>query len=199
MNNKILVVFISLVFSSFSSFAGFIVEPLIGYQQGTVEYKFLDTVGGTSDKGTVNGLRYGLNLGYKFPFKMLLGFDYTMANLENKFDNPTATAGTKSTQTAYYLTAGYQATNEGRVGVGIGSFESTDDGSPKTKLSGATLKAYAGYEFQSHVSMNVEYILYTLNDINTEGQSTYKFKDLYDKFNYTAMVISFSFPFEFGK
>lgn len=199
MNKRILGLISCFLLGTLTSHAGFMVEPLVGYHMGKAEYKYLDTMGGTSDSGTINGIRYGLGLGYRFPFKMLLGVDYTMSTLDTKFDNATSTDAVKWNQTAYYLTIGYQATPEGRVGIGVGNFESNESGTTKTKFTGTTLKASAGYEFKKNISLNVEYILYTLAELTPEGQSALKSADIFSKFNYSATVMTFSFPFEFGK
>lgn len=197
MNKKILIVMIGLMLSSISSLAGVLVEPFLGYHSGTTEYKLLDSFGGASGSGTSTGGYYGLGLGYKFPFKLLIGLDYAMGALDTK--SGAAGVKIKWNQTDTFLTLAYQIDPKGHIGIGYGTVNITDDSDPKTKYTGTALKTFLGYEFKNHIAINVEYILYTLSEFTVEGFPAIKFADSYSKFNYTASVISFSFPFEFGK
>jgi hypothetical protein len=175
--------------------AGFLIEPIIGYQTGTADSKLLASLGGTERTITTTGASYGLGLGWRFPSKVFVGADYLVAPLETKFSPDFTGAPDKLSATAYYLTLGYQAHPLGKVYLGVGAFSSEDNASTSTKYTGTSLKAGAGYEFYNHIALHAEYILYTLTEFQTGGQ-TIKSADYYEKFNYTATMIAFRFPFE---
>jgi len=177
--------------------AGFLIEPIIGYQTGKAETKLLPADGGTSNDVTANGIIGGLGLGWRFDNKILVGADLLMSSLDTTFSTPFANAPDKWTGSAYYLTGGYQAHPQGKVYVGIGGFSAEDNATTKTKYTGTSLKAGAGYEFKNHIALHVDYVLYTLTESQTGAQAAVKTADLYEKFNYMATIMSFRFPFEF--
>lgn len=170
------------------------IEPLLGYQTGTLDYKYLSTVNsGASDKGSVNGIDYGLGLGFVFN-KVYVGADAQIFNLTQKLD--TSGTSTNFIQQAFFLVGAYMVQPKARVFIGVGSVSAKDDSATPTTLTGVALKAGAIYEFKNHIAASADYVLYTINDSETGGTAT-KISDQYEKFNFQALIWNFRFPFEF--
>ncbi len=189
---KILILF-SLILCSISQSKMYI-EPLLGYQTGTLDYKFLSTVnGGAADKGSFNGLDYGLGLGLVFD-KFYIGADAQFFSLTSKLD--TTGTSTNYTQQAFFLVGAYMVQPKARVFVGLGSMTTKDDATVQTTLTGTAAKVGAIYEFKNHIAGSADYVLYTINDSETGGVTT-KIADSHEKFLYQALIWNFRFPFEF--
>ncbi len=175
--------------------AGVYIEPLAGYQQVQTEYQFKPALGGTTDKQSITGLVYGAELGYIFS-KLRLGAEIQFANQEVK----TESTGLKRkwTTTSYVGIIGYEFPEKivGYIGVGTGS--TVDDQTPKTTVTGMVLKLGGSRELVKHVSVSVEYLMYTWNETKTEGGATTKISDSYEKFNSAGVQANIRFPFEFG-
>ncbi len=192
-----------LVISIFSPLAnaGVYLEPMAGYHMGNTSYKVKSSVpviGGQKDEGTVNGIDYGVGLGWHFDFGLVLGADANLASLESKYKG--STAGSKSNLQAAYFIVGIvpKPQPKGKAYVGLGGFSATNDSTPKTTTTGTAAKAGVSYEFFPHVALNVEYVAYLLEDTQTSGSAKQKISDIFEKNNYTAVMWNVRFPFEFG-
>ncbi len=191
---KTIIIFLSLICSL--SQASLYIEPIVGYHTGKTDYKYKDTINsGATDKGTLNGVGYGVGLGWIFGKNFSVGAEAQMFNLTSKFE--TETDKEKQTEIVSYVVVGYYVQPKARLYLGAGAFSSSDTETPKTTLTGSALKAGITYEFKNHISANIEYVLYGVNEAKTEGSPAIKLVDYYDHFNSTAAVWNFRFPFEF--
>lgn len=187
---------LTLLMSAHVARAGVYLEPLAGYQQGSSDYQYKAALGGTSDKNTITGLAYGVDLGYIFNSGFRLALEFEMANQEIKTDSTSVIQKWKTT--SYGLVVGYEFPEKivGYLGVGMAS--SVDDATPKTTVSGMVLRAGGSREFFNHVAVSVEYRMYTWNESAVDGGTTTKFSDAYEKYNSYGIQANIRFPFEFG-
>ncbi len=159
------------------------------------EYQFKPAFGGTSDKQAIAGLLYGAELGYIFS-KFRLGAEVQMAHQDIKTESTSVTR--KWTTTSYVGIIGYEFPEKivGYIGVGTGS--TVDDQTPKTTVNIMVLKLGGTKELIKHVSVSVEYLMYTWNESKIDGGATTKISDSYEKFNSAGVQANIRFPFEFG-
>lgn len=174
--------------------AKFYIEPILGYQTGTVDTKYLPNInGGAADKGSFNGIDYGIGLGLVFD-KFYLGADAQVYTLLNKFD--TANTTTNYNQQAFFLVGSYMVQPKARVYLGFGQFTLKDDSASPTTYTGPSAKFGAIYEFKNHIAASADYVAYMALEKEAGGTTT-KMTDSYERWLYTALVWSFRFPFEF--
>lgn len=112
--------------------------------------------------------------------------------------NTTANTTTKAAVTTTYIILGYEFPEEIHAYIGGGSMKSVDDQTPKTTLTGTTLKAGAYKELVKQVAFGAEWMLHTWTDSSTEGSAAVKITDFYDKFNSNSLHLFLRFPFEIG-
>lgn len=190
-----IILLLTTLFCSISQ-ANMYIEPLVGYHTGKIDYKFKPTInGGASDKGSLNGIGYGLGLGWIFSKVLYVGVEAQQFTLTSKFE--TSTTETEQAQFVGYATVGYVIQPKARVYLGIGSINSKNDQTPETTATGSALKAGLTYEFKSHIAANIEYITYSINEFETAGSAAVKTTDQYERYLTTAAVWNFRFPFEF--
>lgn len=170
--------------------AGFYLDPYVGYNMGTVKYT---TVGGAfSDKGTMNGAVYGLGLGYMFGSGFILGADLQGASLTDEYDG--ATSSSNMTQLGTYAILGWNFDKAFKLYLGYGTFNSEDDASPKNKVTGTATKLGGSYQFSEHFAAGLEYVMYTLDKVNSAD-----YKTLFDKYDTNGIILTLRFPFDLGK
>lgn len=193
------VIFAFLVVSAFSPSAAkaeVYIEPMIGYLTGSVDYQVNDSIpvaGGQRGQNTVSGFGYGAGVGYKLQGGIRLGADFHQFNLETKSDTTT----TKSSEMIIFGIVGYEFQKDFTAYFGGGSFTSTSDGDPQTKLTGVALKLGVMHRLHRWLLVNVEGVLYTPDESTTGTAAPVKISDYYSKFNSTAVVANLRIPVEF--
>lgn len=183
---------------SFQIHAGIVLVPFLGYEQASLSVTDI-----TGDSGTYkdSGPIYGARVGYKFGQAFWAAGEYTAGSGKSKVDNSSA-AERDITKTIMGLVLGYDF---GRVNVWAG-YGSSDklaykeaDGST-FEFTGGNTKIGIGYEAAMHVAINLEYIIpkytkFSAPGIGLEGDIS----TVYPKLDVSAIALSVSFPFEFGK
>lgn len=195
---RLLVVFSAAALTIFASnaSAGFFINPYVGYVKGEVDSQTKPLLGGTAAKIENTGLAYGSGIGWIFPNKLRLGADIELSNQELK--NTTTSTTSKATVTTAYLIVGYEFPEQIHAYLGGGHASSVDDGTPKTTVTGTTLKAGAYKELVKHVAFGAEWMLHTWVESTTEGSAAVKIADVYEKYNSNSLHLFFRFPFEIG-
>lgn len=179
-----------------SASAEIYVEPMISYLTGTVDYQVKDTVptiGGTKGENSVSGFGFGAGLGYKSKGGLRLGADVHQFNLETKSSSST----TKSSEMIIFGVVGYEFQKDFTGYFGGGSFTSTSEGDPQTKITGVALKLGVMHRMHRWLLVSVEGVLYTPDESTTGTAAPVKIADYYSKFNSTAVVANLRIPFEF--
>lgn len=193
------VIFAFLVVSAFSPSAAkaeVYIEPMIGYLTGSVDYQINDSIaviGGQKGQNTVSGFGYGAGVGYKLTGGIRFGADVHQFNLETKSDTTT----TKSSEMIVFGIVGYEFKKDFTAYFGGGSFTSTSDGDPQTKLTGVALKLGVMHRLHRLLLVNIEGVLYTPDESTTGTAAPVKISDYYSKFNSTAVVANLRIPVEF--
>jgi hypothetical protein len=188
---------VSILFLCSVSYAGFYIEPIVGYQLGKVETEMKPTLGGAESKASVTGPAAGLGLGWMFG-NISAGLDVETMMLTAKDETTSAKEDWK--QTAAHVTVGYNIRPDTRIYLGVGAFMLKDEGTPETTYNGASAKVGAVYQFKNHIAVDAVGILYTPSEMKTAGAATVQTKDVFEKFNYAAVIWNIRFPFgSFGK
>jgi Outer membrane protein beta-barrel domain len=182
--------------------AGLLFEPYAGYAAGTVRVNGASahpvaSVQSLDSKGTIDGLVYGARAGWMFG-RFVLGAEYQGVRGSEKLKGVDESVDWNST--AVYGMLGWRFLSGIRLfgAMTIQPYEATEETSPEaTKFTGSSRKIVLGYEYRAPVAINLEYAEYTLSDYES-GSNKGKVKDYYDKFNYSAVMITVSLPFELG-
>lgn len=187
---KKLIMICALVLGSQAAKAGFVAEPYLGYQMGTVDKTTVPAFGSSTstskDKGTVIGAR----LGYSFLIPVV-SFDYSMYN--GKDDQ---SPSSKMTGTNMALTVGAQMIPLVRPYAGyiFSAKNKSDDGTSAATVTGTGMKVGLGIKILPLLNINVEYAKYDYKDI--DGISGYtKVSEVYSDLKYTTTTIGLSYVF----
>lgn len=200
MKSLLMSLFFVLLFQTPSQ-AGILFEPYIGYESGSINYKFKGAAGvlyPETYKDTATGAAYGGKLGFTFPF-FFFGVDANLFSGTQKYDPKleASPAQQSLTRTTIYALAGI---NLYKVRLWLGYSPSdqmiTKESGTEVTYSGTAMRLGLGYMFVPHFSLNFEYDTHTVTD-STVGGSQRKMDDYFSQFTYNAFMVSASFPFVF--
>ncbi len=186
-----LFILLPILFFGSVSHAGLYIEPIVGYQLGKIELAVKPALGGQEGKGTVQGPAAGLGLGWKIG-NISAGVDVQTMMLKAKIEG---TPEEDWKQTAGHVVVGYNIRPDTRIYLGVGAFTLEDEDTPPTTYTGASAKIGAVYEFKKHIAVDAVAILYTPSEMKQDGTPTSKTADVFDKFNYGAIIWNVRFPF----
>lgn len=184
--------------------AGFLFEPYAGYTMGDLKirtsanYPLVDLQNKTFS-GSIDGFAFGAKLAYTFGGGFFLGGEYQAARAKEKLSNDSEATDWKNTSIFGIL--GYQMRNGLRLSYGmtVTPHISEEAGDPDpTIYEGNAQKLSLGFRYNTPFAINVDYVIYELDKFKS-GSTVGKVKDRFDKFNYTAFLLSISFPFEVGE
>lgn len=179
-NIKLLSLFTLLLFTS-NSFAGFLVEPFVGFGIGSAEYKS----GSQTADNTYTGPQMGARLGYSF-LGLMGGLEYRKTSGSLSYDSHSgggtwANSGTDQDYSGTELGAfiGYELPILLRAYVGY-TFStkweldnnSTWIGAAGDELSGNTTTLGVGFTGLPFVSLNVEFRMIALEDYKDVSAGT---------------------------
>jgi hypothetical protein len=182
--------------------AGVLFEPYAGYTIGNMKLQTTSTfpVAAMQDHAytaSADGFAYGAKLAWDFS-GLYVGAEYQAARAQQKLSG--ATTPTDWTNTSVFGIVGWQMLNGVRLtgGTTVVPHKSVEGGDPDpTVFEGRAWKAGIGFRYRVPFAVNVDYIKYDLTKYKVGG-SEGDVKDNFKKFDYSAFLISFSFPFEFG-
>lgn len=174
---KLLAVLTAVMGFASVSQADIMIEPYLGYEMGTFG-------GGT--EGKLDGTQMGLRLAYATPVMLWLGVDGT-TTVSATF-KPEVGANEGSKRTSLYAVAGVDLPILLRGWVGYG-FSNELKGDESDKLTGTSMKVGVGFTGLPFVSLNLEYLKETFNEVG--GLS------LPEDITNDAYVLSVSLPLEF--
>lgn len=179
--------------------AGILIEPFLGYRYGTLNKQTVSS--STEYTDTLDGIDYGLRLGYKFLMPWV-ALEYELNSGVGKNGIPSASGGAdynyKTSAVAavfgidlpvmFRFWAGYGIQSNMTI---IGNGSSVDN-----KFKGTHAKIGVGYKGLPLVSLNLEYIMnqYTKHDAGA-GAGDVGIDTNYKTFNYNTLVASVSVPF----
>lgn len=186
------------VLVSATASAGWLVEPVIGYQSGSTSRTTASTATppDTNYSSTETSTLAGLKFGYIFGNRMTLGAEYAMlTGGKSKMDSTES----DFTSADMYLNLGYDG-GRWRAYFGYG-FSSTvtypaTATSAEAKMPGTSIKVGAGFLAMNHLAIGFEYIMPTYTKFEQSGVSV-NLSDIYSKFTTSSYNINISFPFVF--
>lgn len=187
---------------SWSAQANVLFEPYAGYSIANTKFTttaaYPDaTMQNQSFTGSADGFSYGGKLAWGFS-QLYIGGEYQSVRASKKLSN--SSTGVDWTNTSIFGIVGYQMLNGLRIfgGMTVTPHKSVEAGTPDpTIYKGNAWKAGVGYRYRVPLAVNVDYIKYDLNKYEV-GALQGDMKTRYKKFDYSAFLISISFPFEFG-
>jgi hypothetical protein len=182
--------------------AGILFEPYAGYTIGNMKLETASTfpiaaMQNHSYTASADGFAYGAKLAWDFS-GLYIGGEYQGARAQEKLNS--ATTPTDWTNTSVFGILGWQMMNGLRFtgGMTIVPHKSVEAGDPDpTIYTGSAWKAGIGFRYHVPFAVNVDYIKYNLTKYKVGG-SEGEVKDHFNKFDYSAFLISISFPFEIG-
>lgn len=181
-----------------SAYAGFLIDPYVGYELGSFSTKFKDSLGGAKGTGTSNGFALGSRAAYAFPSMIFVGLDLDLSFITFKTDG--ASTDDPATRTALYITGGAEFPVIGlRTYLGYALVNSLIfDNTSGTAFSGGTnIKLGVGYKFVPMLAVNLDYIMRTYSNISSAAITSGSVSDYYEYFNDNTVMISLSMPMEF--
>lgn len=177
-------------------------EPYAGYTIGNMKLQTTSTfpVAAMQDHSytaSADGFAYGAKLAWDFG-GLYIGAEYQAARTQEKLNNSTTPVDWNNT--SVFGIVGWQMMKGIRLtgGMTVTPHKSTEAGDPEpTVYTGSAWKAGIGFRYRVPFAVNVDYIKYDLKRYKI-GDSEGDVKDYFKKFDYSAFLISVSFPFEFG-
>lgn len=196
----ILVSLVQLVlFAQFAN-AGLLVEPILGYESGSVKCTAVSSL--VCDHNTT-GVNFGARLGWQFSKPFWVALDYNSASPTAKY-NSSGVADDKVTRTVSGVAIGYEPSNF-RFWLSYGSSAEAkyvDSATPPTTTdrslkSGTATKAGIGYKLHRLISLNLEYSIenyakYEQDSLTVEREL------LFPTYTPSRMIFSVSFPWNMG-
>lgn len=174
------------------AYAGFLIEPYLGYSTGSISGKYTPTYGGGVFSGKETGAGFGARLGYSFliPF---VAFDYSIKNLKYKSDNGGTDTDDTATEMALVVGANLPIV---RLFAGYGfdaAIKQKSDTSTST-LKGTFTKVGVGFKLIPMVAVNLEYFMYTVKKYESSG-TTFDADTIFSELTYNPIFLSVSVPF----
>ncbi len=142
------------LFVSFSAHAGFMAEPWLGYESGTIKCTSVANIG-CSSKTT--GMNYGARLGWLFPAGLWLAADYAGGSGKIKYD--AGGAEDDGSRTRLGAAFGYDMMMGFRMfgGYGFSNTLKSKSSSGETKFKGTEYYVGVGYRTPVRITINLEY------------------------------------------
>ncbi len=189
--------------SSEAALAGILFDPYVGYAVGSLRKdgnaSHPDTATQTVDSsGSIDGMAYGARAAWMFG-RFFLGGEYQGIRATVKLKDSTEESAAWNSSAIFGI-MGWQFFTGFRLygGITVRPYEATEDTSPEaTKFEGSARKIGVGYRYRVPAAINIEYVEYSLGDVEYGGTKG-KVKDYYDKLNYNTVLVNVSFPFEIG-
>ena len=194
---KAIVAFSVLLFS-YTSFAGILLEPFVGYDSGTTTATTTAAYGGTTQKSKLTGTSYGARLGYRFTGGFLIAGEYTASSGKVK-DDAGVNADVDYTHSATGLYLGFdQGLFRAWLGYGFTDKLISKSNSGDDTTLGTNMKIGIGVMPIRHLSVNLEYFVPTYKKYTAAGQSEVDVSTIYSKYDSSVLTLSLSTPFDFG-
>jgi Outer membrane protein beta-barrel domain len=177
---------------------GLLLEPYAGYAMSTTKFKVKSS--GTNVSTTDDGLAVGARVGWAFPMGVWIAGEYMLVpETAQKYKEPSSTADGKVSHDAIFLDVGVDLmVIPLRFWAGYGFQENTKvtaaNATSSTDFTGTAIKVGAGYKVIPFLSLNLEYMMHTLDKYktpNTNGDVS----TIYDEVNASTLMVSLSVPF----
>lgn len=172
--------------------AGFFIEAGAGLSSTATK---VTALGGGETSSSGSGFDATGRLGYRFAKPFWIAAEYVSGSGKDDLDNATDYA-----KTSIGLLVGYDF-GLYNVWLGYGPSEKLTfkfPGNPDLDFLGSSVKLGIGYEVRKWFSINVEYILPTYTKVSINGTES-ELSNFYSSFKSAGTLLSFSFPYEFGK
>lgn len=170
--------------------AGILLEPYMGYGQGTTK---LTPSGGNEISSKSTGVTLGARVAYTLPALFWFGVDYSMLT-GGKSKTDGATTEDDITRSNLYAVAGvdFPILVRGWVGYGLMNDTTVKQTGGDAKLTGGTaIKAGVGFNMIPLMSVNLEMIKYSGPKATFGGAD-----QALDKYDETGYNLSISVPFD---
>ncbi|MGZ3722509.1 MAG: outer membrane beta-barrel protein [Bdellovibrionales bacterium] len=197
-----IMILMSLASSGAFAQAGLLFEPYGGYSVGSTSKKYsaaypVGSLAGTNESASVNGFAYGGRVGFLLQHFVIVAAEYQAINAKEKAD--TATTQTNWTQHTMFATLGFQAPRGFRLMGSYGFDAQADEATTPdpTHYKGTALKFAIGWHLPTTMALNLEYTIYKYTDTTTNSVNA-KIADGYEKYDYSTVMATISFPFDFG-
>lgn len=185
----------ALMFGALQTQAGILFEPYAGYTMG--DLKLVNT-SDVASSGSIDGFGYGGKLSWTFS-NYYFGGEYQAARARQKMNNSESLNDWSNT--SIFGVIGIQFDMGFRISAGmtVSPHRSEQAGNPdKTIYTGSAKKVSIGYRYRAPLAINIDYIMYEFDKFK-EGTAEGKVKERFDKMDYSAFMLSISFPFEVGE
>lgn len=184
--------FLLVWFQSLSANASLLLEPHVGYSMGNHKFTHID---GEQEQGSIDGIAYGGRAGWMFG-GIFVGGEYQASRTQRKTDG--IQEGINWSNTSIFGVLGFQSKMGLRISAGMTvqphvSEESTTP--ERTRFIGSARKLSVGYSYRIPLALNVDYIEYELEKYEVGGMKG-DLKELFSKTNYSAILVSISFPLQ---
>ncbi len=193
----------ALLFFVAQSQAGILFEPYAGYTIGDLKMNTgaaypVAAMQSHSYSGSIDGFGYGAKLAWTFD-RLYFGGEYQAARAKEKLNSSDTV--TDWNNTSIFGIVGLQLYQGLRLSYGmtVTPHKSEEVGDPdRITYTGSAQKLSLGFRYRAPFAINVDYIQYNLKKF-TQGTTEGFVKDRFDKLNYSAFLLSISFPFEVGE
>jgi hypothetical protein len=169
--------------------AGLLLEPYLGYESSTQDYK----QGAIDNGGTTTGLLAGLRAGYKLPLMLWFALDYSM--MSGGTGKPSGAGNDYKVDSSHlYFDVGFDLPVLARVWAGVGVQNKAIEkytASEATFTFNSPIKIGVGFTALPFVSINIEYFMMKLKEVESNGITASNF----DKNDNTGAIVSVSLPF----
>lgn len=157
--------------------AGLLVEPYLGYETGTTQ----------NSSGKLDGSQLGLRLAYTAPVMFWAGIDATTGISATVKPDVGSSEGVKRTTLAGVVGMDFPILVRAWVAYGFSNELKTE--TSNSKLKGSSYKVGVGFTGLPLVSLNLEYLSESFNDVDGVTLSP--------EFKNNSYVLSVSLPWEF--
>ena len=180
--------------------AGIMFEPYVGYTMGNYKVTGAATHPDVSQQnittsGSVDGFTYGGRLGWVYG-SFFIGAEYQAARAQLKLDGANESTNWMNTSIFGLLGIEFAMGLRAFAGMTVVPHESEISTLPeRTKYVGSAKKVGIGYRYRVPFAVNAEYVMYELDEFQI-GSLKGKTKERFSKFEFSAVILSVSFPFE---
>ncbi len=180
--------------------AGILFEPYVGYTMGNYKVTGAATHPDVSQQnlttsGSVDGFSYGGRLGWIYGSFFVSG-EYQAARAQLKLDGANESTNWMNTSIFGILGIEFAMGLRAFAGMTVVPHESEISTVPeRSKYIGSAKKVGIGYRYRVPFALNAEYVMYEFEEFQI-GTLKGKSKERFNKFDYSAVILSISFPFE---
>lgn len=180
--------------------AGMLFEPYVGYTMGNYKVTGAATHPEVSQQNlttsaSVDGFAYGGRLGWVYG-SFFVGGEYQAARAQLKYDGVNESTNWMNTSIFGLLGIEFSMGLRAFAGMTVVPHESEISTVPeRTKYIGSAKKVGIGYRYRVPFALNAEYVMYEFDEFQI-GTLKGKTKERFSKFDYSAVILSISFPFE---